>query len=138
MREYRDPITNLLCVTFDNSSVMGEFYQNILNLGSSVIKSIFDSYVDTKIKSYYYNLNIPTNTEDFFYALGGYLQAKINNNTSIQYVFDGKMFLYDSGPFGECVRTNAVKYMTPVTKRSCGLKIVFSNFIIFRKNLKVV
>jgi hypothetical protein len=123
MKEYRDPVSNLFCVTFDNSSVMGQFYEDIKILGSSSIASIFSQYVDQNIKQHYYKGDTAFNYANIqAYSDGDPIIASINQGNS--FVFDKKFFTYDSGAFGECVKTRVVKFANPIDKISCGYKLV--------------
>lgn len=125
MYEYRDPVSNLFCVTFDNSSIMGQFYKDIANLDKTTITAIYNNYVKKNINSnYYYNQNTGLIQNKNSYAVGDYLRVNLDYGQN-RYIFDGKFFLYESGAFGECIKTKAVKYMVPIEKTSCGLKIVF-------------
>ena len=124
MKEYRDPVTNLFCVTFDNSSIMGQFYKDITSLQKSTINAIYQNYVDKQIKSYYYykqDTGLVLNSA--FYKVGDFIKMRLGSGIN-DFAFDGKFFLYQSGSFGECVKTSPVKFLVPNPKTKCGFKLV--------------
>ncbi len=134
MREYRDPVSNLFCVTFDNSSIMGQFYKDIQNLAKSTLNTIYKNYVDQQQASYYYfNQNTGTVVNYITYAVDDYVRVKLSNSTNL--VLDGKFFIYQSGAYGECVKTNSVRFMRPNQRVSCGFRLVIKRNIFnkFRK-----
>ena len=127
MNSYRDPISNLFCVTFDNSSIMGQFFVDIATLSATAIDVIYRNYVNKQINSYYYyNQNTGLVLNSLTYALGDYLRMNLGagKNTFNDFSFDGKFFIYQSGSFGECTKTSAVRFMIPNLKSKCGLKLV--------------
>jgi hypothetical protein len=129
MREYRDPVSNLFCVTFDNSSIMGQFFKDIQKLQQSTISAIYQNYVDAQQKLYYYykqNTGVVINKSS--YSVGDYIRIKLNNPSN-DFIFDGKFFLYQSGAFGECIKTNSVKFMVPNERVSCGYRMVYKLYI---------
>ncbi len=131
MNSYRDPISNLFCVTFDNSSIMGQFYVDIATLSGTAINAIYQNYVNKQINSYYYyNQNTGLVLNSLNYALGDYIRMNLGKgvNTFNDFSFDGKFFIYQSGSFGECTKTSPVKFMIPNPKSKCGLKLVKCNF----------
>jgi hypothetical protein len=140
MKEFRDPMSNLFCVTFDNSSIMGKFYKDITTLQKTTIDAIYKNYVDTQIKNfYYYNQNIdalPSNTIN--YLVGDYIRAKIGTGLN-DYTFDGKFFTYKTGAFGDCIKNLAVRFMIPIEKSTCGFKLVkiifkYRNLLVLAQN----
>ncbi len=127
MREYRDPVSKLFCVTFDNSSVMGKFYKDITDLQKTTIDTIYQKYVDEDIKStYYYKLGVTqVDPNALLYDYGAYIKVEnIDAPRLNRFVFDGKFFMYKAGAFGECVKNSAVRFMVPNEKSSCGMKLV--------------
>jgi hypothetical protein len=123
MTEYRDPVSNLFCVTFDNSSIMGQFYQTLQNLAASTLNTIYQTYVNTQLSSYYYfNMDTGTVINQASYQVDDYLRAKLSNSTSL--ILDGKFLTYQSGAYGECIKTNAVKFMRPNEQAACGFRLV--------------
>jgi len=126
MAEYRDPASNLFCVTFDNSSVMGQFYQTMQNIGASTLNTIYQAFVNTKL-SYYYYLNMDTGTviNQASFQVDDYLKVKQSNSNNL--ILDGKFLTYNSGAYGECIKTNAVKFMRPNEQAVCGFRLV-NNF----------
>jgi hypothetical protein len=126
MIEYRDPVSNLFCVTFDNSSVMGQFYQTIQNIAASTLNTIYQNYVNVQLSSYYYyNMNTGAVINQGSYQVDDYLRAKLT--TSNHLILDGKFMTYQSGAYGECIKTNSVKFMRPNNQVSCGFRLV-NNF----------
>ncbi len=124
MREYRDPVSNLFCVTFDNSSIMGQFYRDIQSIASSTLNQIYQKYVDDHYNKYYYfNKDTGVVQNVNFYKVGVYVGIR-QNKTQNNFVLDGKFFIYHSGPFGDCTKTNAIKYMQPNERVTCGLRLV--------------
>ncbi len=123
MREYRDPVSNLFCVTFDNSSIMGLFYKDIQNIQSSTLNTIYQNYVEKHL-SYYYYFKQDTGVAGFktIYEVDDYLRSRLISENAI--VFDGKFFIYQSGVYGECVKNNPVKFMIPNEKVTCGYRLV--------------
>jgi hypothetical protein len=126
MKEYRDPVSNLFCVTFDNSSIMGKFYKDITTLQKTTIDAIYKNYVDNQIKSYYYYKQSTggLSLNEVSYSYGEFIRVK-NGEGINDFTFDGKFFIYKPGAFGECIKNNAVYFMIPNEKISCGLKFVF-------------
>jgi hypothetical protein len=138
MKEYRDPVSNLFCVTFDNSSIMGQFYKDITALTKTSITSIYQNYVDKQIKkSYYYNQNTGLILNNAYYSVGDYIKIRLGTGVN-DFAFDGKFFLFQSGSFGECVKTNPVRFLVPNQKIKCGFKLVRNienKFLIIYNNL---
>jgi len=124
MQDFRDPISNQFCVTFDNSSVKEKFYSTIKSLNETLTQAIFKYYVDLQFKKNYYN-SITNQTyiggKDY-YDVGDVLRMKHYNNNSL--VLQDKFYLYTTGAFGECVRTEPLRFMKNIPKKSCGFKIV--------------
>lgn len=130
MNYYRDPVSNLFCVTFDNSSIMGQFYVDIATLSQTTIDSIYSKYVSKYVNSYYYynqDTGLVLNSDT--YKVGDHLKVSLKSGIN-SFAFDGKFFIYQSGAFGECTKTNAVNFLVPNKKATCGLKIVNIIFII--------
>ena len=124
MQEYRDPISNLFCVTFDNSSVKDKFYSSIRSLNETLTRAIFKYYIDPGFKGNYYNQitnQTYIQTKDY-YEVGEIIRMNHYPNSSL--VLDDKFYLYNTGPFGECIRTEPIRFMKDIPKRSCGFKYV--------------
>lgn len=124
MQEYRDPLSNLFCVTFDNSSVKSKFYSNIQSLNETLKQSIFKDYIDPQFKNNYYNnLGNGSYTADkLFYETGDIIRmGYFPNDTSI---YKDKFFFFNTGAFGECERTQILKFMVDIPKVSCGKQLV--------------
>jgi hypothetical protein len=120
MQDYRDSLSNLFCVTFDNSSVKDKFYSSIKSLNETLISSIFKYYIDTQFKDNYYN-SITNHTYDstkFYYESRDFLRVKYYNNNTL--VLKDKFYLFNTGPFGECLQTEPLKYMNNIPRRECG------------------
>ena len=59
------------------------------------------------------------------YKVDDYLRAKLSNSSNI--ILDGKFLTYQIGAYGECIKTNAVKFMRPNEQAACGFRLV-NNF----------
>ncbi len=116
---YRNTVSNLFCVTFDNSSVKGRFYKNVQNMAKNDINNMMQNFVEKQIKSSYYKTEISNNKAT--YEIGDYLISKTISNVVNM---NGKYFLYELGSYGECVRTRPVRFLMPNDKISCGKKLV--------------
>jgi hypothetical protein len=122
MVAYRDPISNLFCVTFDNSSVMGRFYKNVQDMAKNDVIALLQKYVEKQIRSYYYpNQNTGMPSLKVFYDVGDLIRSKSSTGN---FILDGKFFVNNVGPFGECTKTRAVQFLQPLERVSCGYKIV--------------
>jgi hypothetical protein len=120
---YRDPLSNLFCVTFDNGSVMGKFYTNIQNMDKSDIAALMQKYVqDQGRNSFYTNQNTLSLPTVLYYTIGDYVKAKSADNT---FLIDGRFFINDAGPFGECAKIRPVKFLSPIEGIGCGWKMVY-------------
>jgi hypothetical protein len=124
MMTYRDPLSNLFCVSFDNASIMGKFYTNIQNMGKGDIAVLMPKYVEPQTK-YYSNRETGMPLLQPNYVIGDYVKSRSGDGYFIQ---DGKFFVNDIGPFGECTKTRPIKFLTPFEKASCGYKIVYSYY----------
>lgn len=126
MQEFRDPLSNLFCVTFDNSSVKDRFYSSIQSLNETLTRAIFQYYIDSQFKGNYFN-SITDQTyikgKDI-YEVGDLLRMKYYNNNTL--LIQDKFYLYTSGAFGECVRTEPLRFMKNIPKNKCGYKLVIS------------
>jgi hypothetical protein len=121
MMGYRDPVSNLFCVTFDNASVMGKFYANLQNMDKADIAILMQKYVQEQVRSNYYTNKLIDNASQVFYNVGDFVKATANDNS---YLIDGNVYINDVGPFGECAKIRPVKFLTPYEKVTCGFKIV--------------
>jgi hypothetical protein len=129
MKEYVDPVSNLFCVTFDNSYLMESFFNEIQNLPQSNLTYIMRNYVDSKVKARYNSIN--KNEEDS----NNYnpLDVIHATSTSDQYVKNERLFIYESGPFGDCVR-RPIRFLEDRERKSCGLKtVLLNNLVIISK-----
>jgi hypothetical protein len=124
MQEFRDPLSNLLCVTFDNSSVKDRFYSSIQTLNETLTRAIFEYYIDPEFKNNYFNsiTNHTYKKDKDIYEVGDFLKMKYYNNNTL--VLRDKFYLYTTGVFGECVRTEPLKFFKNTPKSSCGYKLV--------------
>ena len=119
INRYRDSISNLFCITFDNSSVKGRFYKNIQSMAKNDIINILQKFVDNQLKSSYYTAEISNNRAN--YEIGDFLISKTISNVVNM---NGKYFLFDLGSYGECIRSRPVRFLIPNEKVSCGKKLV--------------
>lgn len=104
---YRDQVSNLLCVTWDNSRDMGEFYIMPAETNNEqVLKQLYDNW-----KSIYIPES-PVNSATT-YIYGEYVRIIENENE------EKNFFWYQSDPYGYCVRTYGVKFLIPNKKISC-------------------
>jgi len=134
MKEYRDPVSNLFCVTFDNSSIMGQFYKDVQNLQASTINNIYKNYVDKHLSYYYYfKRDTGVAINKISYEVDDYIMAMQVSKNSI--VFDGKFFTYQSGVYGDCVKTSVVKFMRQNEKIRCGYRYV-KLFYLYIENIR--
>jgi hypothetical protein len=83
------------------------------------------NFVQNQMKSYS-NQNTGMPPLQDHYNIGDYIKAK---SASGNYIQEGKFFVNDMGPYGECTKTQPVQFMNPVEDKSCGYKIVFFFFI---------
>ncbi len=141
MQDFRDPISNLLCVTFDNSSVRDRFYSSIQSLDEKLLSNIFKYYIDTQNKgNYFQSITNKSIVEDKdIYEIGDILRIKYNNKINSTYLLENKFYLYASDAFGLCARTEALMFMKEIPKSKCGFRLVFSLIKIFfsNKNKKI-
>ena len=99
MHQYRDPVSNLFCVTFDNSSVMGQFYQTMQNLAASTLNTIYQNYVNMQLSSYYYyNMHTGAVINQATYHVDDYLRAKLTGSSNL--ILDGKFLTYQRPMLG--------------------------------------
>lgn len=124
MQEFRDPLSNLFCVTFDNSSVKDRFYSSIQSFNETITKAIFQYYIDPQFKGNYFN---SITNQSFvkgkdIYEVGEVLRMKYYNNNTL--LFNDKFYMFTTGPFGECVRTEPLRFMKNMPQSSCGYKLV--------------
>ena len=125
MQSFRDPISKLFCVTFDNSSVKDKFYSSIKSLNSTIVSSLFKNYIDKKIKA------IKTSVKEEpkynktlnYYLIGDGLRVayeKKDNQTNIKNNF----YMFNPNTNGECVRNEPVLFFKDIPQRKCAKKYV--------------
>lgn len=126
MQDYRDPLSNLFCVTFDNSSVKAKFYSSIQYLNETLNKLIFEKYIDDQFKPL--SAESITNqtyiADKFFYEAGEILRVNYYTFVNGTNILDDKFYLYKSSAFGECVKTEPLRFLKDIPKSSCGFKMV--------------
>jgi hypothetical protein len=118
---YRDPLSNLFCVNFDNASVMGKFHTNVQNLDKANIAIMMDNFVKEQSNSY---INTNLNQQDISkasYNVGDMIKASGNDNT---FLINGNFYIDELGPYGECNKVKSIKFLTSIDKVTCGYKIV--------------
>jgi hypothetical protein len=99
---------------------MGEFYSSLSSLTQQDLFSLTQTYSAKNLQLFYNSYNITTETKSA-YSVGDYISA-INNSNKL--IMNGKFFINSASPFGHCVKNNPVRFMVPIDKVSCGLKIV--------------
>lgn len=119
MKEYRDPVSKMFCVTFDNSYLMDSFFKEVQTLSIDNLTYIMRNYVDNKVKSRYDTTN--NNIIQGLYY-NPFDEIKATSKNDLFYKND-KMFIYDSGAFGECVK-KPVLFLENRDKKTCGKKFV--------------
>lgn len=124
MQEFRDPLSNLFCVTFDNSSVKDRFYSSIQSLNETLTRAIFQYYIEPQYKGNYFNsfTNQTYENSKDIYQIGDILRMKYYNNNTL--LLQDKFYLFKAGAFGECIRTEPLRFMKNIPKSSCGYKLV--------------
>jgi hypothetical protein len=126
---YRSSLSNLFCITFDNSGSKGNFYTEV-DLDETAIKLLLNEYIQNDFYSIYYKSVTETglilNNEK--YNAGDYI--RIHQNPLNPYVLEGKFLIESAGPNGECVKNRPVKFMINNRNENCGIKIVIINISI--------
>ena len=125
MQSFRDPVSKLFCVTFDNSSVKDKFYSNIKYLNNTIMSSLFKNYIDKKIKVIKTPiLNEPSyNTTLNYYIIGDGLKLAYyneNNRTKIKNNF----YMFNANTNGECVKNEPLLFMKNIPEKKCSKKYV--------------
>lgn len=102
---------------------MGNFYVDFTTLSRTHIQNVMANYITQDRDNFYYykldtgmKLNNPANT----YSPGDYLRVRTGLSS---FTMDGKFLMNQSGMFGECVKTNAIKFMVNNPKVACGVKL---------------
>ncbi len=121
---YRDALTSLFCVVFDNSSAKGKFYTDLKNLDETKIKMLINNLIETDFYRNYYSQTSGTglNINKDKYDTGDFIRVHYNNSNP--YILEGKFFIDEMSVSGECVKNRAVKYMVNNEPISCGIKFV--------------
>ena len=132
MQSFQDPVSKLFCVTFDNSSVKDKFYSSIKSLNETILNTIFEKYINQKIKiKENSNLIEPNFNLSLNYYLVGdgvkleYTQNQTNNRTKKE----NKFYFFNAHTSGECVRNEPLKFMKNIPERRCSKKFVMINKI---------
>lgn len=122
---YRNSLSNLFCVTFDNSSDKGKFYTNVNDLDETKVMLIFNNYIQNDFLKNYYSSILSTGLilNKDRYDLEDYIRIHYNNSNP--YVLEGKFFIEGTGSSGECIKSRPVKFMINNDPIICGKKIVF-------------
>lgn len=125
MQSFRDPVSKLFCVTFDNSSVKDKFYSSIKSLDRNTISSLFTRYIDEKVKKLKTSeLKEPTiDSSENYYLIGQGLKSSYtnpNNRTNLKADF----YMYNPNTNGECVRNERLLFLTNIPEKKCSQKFV--------------
>lgn len=121
---YRDALSNLFCVVFDNSWQKGKFYTDIANMDETRIKMLMSNFIETDFYKNYYSQTTGTGLilNKDRYDSGDYVRSHYNNTNP--YILEGKFFIDGMGPSGQCEKNRAVKFMVNNEATSCGFKLV--------------
>jgi len=125
MQSFRDPVSKLFCVTFDNSSVKDKFYSRIKSLNNTIILSLFKNYIDKKIKIIKTPILVEpiVNTTRNYYLAGDGLKFEYynsDNRTKIK----NKFFMFNANTNGECVKNEPLLFMKNIPEKKCSKKFV--------------
>ena len=123
---YRNSLSNLFCVTLDNSSDKGKFYTNVNDLDETKVMMIFNNYIQNDYLKNYYSSILSTGLilNKDRYDSADYIRIHYNNSNP--YVLEGKFFIEGTGSSGECIKSRPVKFMINNDPITCGKKIVFN------------
>lgn len=123
---YKNALSNLFCITFDNSGAKGNFYTEV-SLDETAIKLLFNSYIENEFFSIYYKSISQTGLilNKDKYSKGDYI--RIHQNSTNPYFLEGKFFIKGSGLNGDCINNRVVKFMEDNPITNCGFKIVKFN-----------
>jgi hypothetical protein len=121
MFSYRDPVSNLFCVTFDNSSNQNKYFKNVQNIDKANLTALMKGYVQDQTRSAYFTDDETIKPQQIFYDVGDYIRIQSATN---DFNLNGIFFVNNVGPFGECSKTKPVQFLMPVEKITCGNKIV--------------
>jgi len=121
---YRDSLSNLFCIVFDNSSKKGKFYTELNNLDETKIKLLLSQFIQKDFYRIYYSQNSVTGLilNKDRYDSGDYIRSHYNNINP--YILEGKFFIDGMSASGECVKNRAIKFLINNDAISCGLKLV--------------
>ena len=111
--KYRDQISNLLCVEFDNGKDMGEYFEDI---STTITGTFLTSHANYNTRNYINTgtqrrRNLQENTTTG-YSPGS--PIKINRNNEI-FRFD----IFEADSFGYCQNTSYVSFAVNIDKKSC-------------------
>jgi hypothetical protein len=104
---------------------MDSFFTEVQTLSQSNLTYIMRNYVDSKVKARYNSINQDEALSH--YTQLSVIQASSNND---MFVRNDKLFIYDSGAFGECVR-KPVKILENRERKTCGRSLVNEYNVVF-------
>lgn len=109
--KYKDQISNLLCVEFDNGKDMGEYYEDI---SSTFTSSLLTNRDDYKTRNYLDSSQRRRRNlqESSGYSPGDQINITINNDI---FRFD----IFEADSFGYCQNTTYVSFGVNINKKSC-------------------
>lgn len=125
MQSFYDPVSKLFCVTFDNSSVKDKFYSSIKSLNETIISSIFENYINKKVKKLNEQVLVEPfyNTSRNYYLIGHGVKAQYNNENNKTKLKDD-FYMFNANTNGECVRNDRVLFMKNIPQKKCSRKFV--------------
>lgn len=130
--KYRDQISNLLCVEFDNGKDMGEYFEDI---STTITGTFLTSHANYNTRNY---INTGTQrrrnlqeSNTTGYSPGS--PIKINRNNGI-FRFD----IFEADSFGYCQNTSYVSFAVNIDKKSCIMKSQRIKQIQFFKSLTTI
>jgi len=128
MFNYTDTSSGTICISFDNSAEIYSFFKNLNVLNSTDIANLYTYYVPyASDTSFFYNstqfaatyLSTTYTVKDVYF--GGEILRPLSTGRFVQ---DEKFFMYDKGPFGECMKAHPVRFNLDIKNKNCAFKIV--------------
>ena len=109
--ESHDHIFSLMCIKYDRTKDMGEFY---IELSDEKINEELESKIKEKNEEMNRKVNGLKNGENEHVDYNVKINANENENDNF--------YLFQSDSFGNCVRTLLVKKLEPIEKVECGIR----------------
>lgn len=122
MRSYKDSKSNLICVTFDNSSRRANFFTPVRNLTAEEMTELYALFVEQSKAERLYNIPLV----EFSVLVTSYTpgEAVLIRDTRSSVLPIRPFFIYGRGAFGECLRNRPVLFMEDIESNRCGFRIV--------------